>query len=84
MIPDLEQRIDEFQKEMFPKIPPAVLQPLLAGIDELARMNLDRSALRVGDHAPDFELPNAVGSAVRLSGLLERGPAVVTFYRGGW
>lgn len=84
MIPDLKQRIDEFQKEMFPKIPPAVLQPLMAGVDELLQMDLGRSALRVGGRAPDFELPNAVGSPVQLSSVLERGPAVVTFYRGGW
>ena len=84
MIPDLQQRIAEFQKQILPQIPPAVLQPLFAGIEELARMDLDRSALRVGDHAPDFELPNAVGAPVKLSGLLAKGPAVVTFYRGGW
>lgn len=84
MIPDLQQRIDEFQKQMFPKIPPAVLEPLMNGIDQLVRMNLDRAALRTGDRAPDFELPNAVGAPVTLSGLLAQGPAVVTFYRGGW
>jgi hypothetical protein len=85
MIPDLKQRIDEFQqKQMIPHIPPAMLESLFGGIEELVRMNLERSALRVGDRAPDFELPNAVGSPVRLSSLLERGPAVVTFYRGGW
>lgn len=84
MIPDLQQKIDEFQKQMFPKIPSAVLEPLLSGIDEMVRMSLDRAALRAGDRAPDFELPNAVGTPVTLSGLLARGPAVVTFYRGGW
>ena len=40
--------------------------------------------LNVGDYAPDFELPDADGQSVRLSGLLADGPVVLTFYRGAW
>jgi peroxiredoxin len=46
--------------------------------------NLARTALTVGDRAPDFSLPNAVGEAVSLVTLLARGPVVISFYRGGW
>jgi peroxiredoxin len=42
------------------------------------------NALAGGDRAPDFELQNAAGRAVRLSELLTRGPVVLTFYRGAW
>lgn len=41
-------------------------------------------ALHEGDTAPDFELPNAVGETVRLSGLLSSGPVILSFYRGQW
>ena len=41
-------------------------------------------ALGVGDRAPDFELPDAMGGTVRLSELLVDGPVVLTFYRGAW
>ena len=41
-------------------------------------------ALKVGDRAPDFELPDPAGKKVKLSELLARGPVVVTWYRGGW
>ncbi|MGJ8655933.1 MAG: peroxiredoxin-like family protein [Akkermansiaceae bacterium] len=41
-------------------------------------------AIEVGEVAHDFELPNAVGELVSLSGLLAKGPVVVTFYRGSW
>jgi peroxiredoxin len=41
-------------------------------------------ALRSGDRAPNFELPNARGERVRLVSLLERGPVVLVFYRGAW
>ncbi|MDQ0513319.1 peroxiredoxin-like family protein [Ancylobacter amanitiformis] len=41
-------------------------------------------AIGVGDEAPDFTLPSAAGGGVTLGELLRSGPAVVTFYRGGW
>lgn len=46
--------------------------------------DLARTALTVGDQAPAFSLPNAVGEPVSLGALLARGPAVISFYRGGW
>lgn len=42
------------------------------------------TALAVGDAAPDFALPDAMGRETRLSRLLARGPVVLTFYRGSW
>jgi peroxiredoxin len=38
----------------------------------------------LGAKAPDFTLPDAHGKPVTLAALLAKGPAVVTFYRGGW
>lgn len=43
----------------------------------------DRS-LAVGAEAPDFTLPNATGETVTLRSLLQDGPVVLSFYRGGW
>jgi peroxiredoxin len=42
------------------------------------------AALSVGDTAPEFVLPDARGRDVCLGDLLERGPVVLVFYRGGW
>jgi peroxiredoxin len=41
-------------------------------------------ALRVGEKAPNFELPNARGQNVELNSLLANGPVVLVFYRGAW
>ena len=38
----------------------------------------------VGDVAPDFALPDASGTLWRLSDLVARGPAVLSFNRGSW
>jgi len=42
------------------------------------------AALKVGQLAPDFKLPDAFGNPVSLSALLARGPVVISFYRGEW
>lgn len=61
---------------------------LAAAVDREARTllasgRLER-AVRVGDSAPDFVLPDASDGRVRLSDLLCSGPVVLAFYRGRW
>ncbi|MDP0498786.1 MAG: peroxiredoxin-like family protein [Verrucomicrobiota bacterium JB022] len=51
---------------------------------QLREQGIVKHALQVGDRAPNFALPNATGQTVQLSELLQDGPVVVTFYRGGW
>jgi peroxiredoxin len=46
--------------------------------------NLARLALKPGDPAPDFTLPDTNGTLVSCGALLRRGPVVITFYRGVW
>jgi len=43
-----------------------------------------RTALKVGDKAPDFSLPNGDGKEVKLSDLTSRSPVLLIFYRGYW
>jgi hypothetical protein len=43
-----------------------------------------KPALKVGDKAPDFSLPNGDGKPVSLSELTAKGPVVLIFYRGYW
>jgi peroxiredoxin len=42
------------------------------------------NALKVGQSAPVFTLPDALGDQVSLQALLAKGPVVVSFYRGEW
>jgi peroxiredoxin len=43
-----------------------------------------KNALKVGEKAPNFTLPNAEGKMISLDILLKNGPVVITFYRGDW
>ena len=42
------------------------------------------SRLQVGDHFPDFALPDSEGQVVTLASVLPKGPALVLFYKGDW
>jgi peroxiredoxin len=80
----LQSQLDAFKAE-FARTAPAGRAALYeAKIEDLrASFALER-AIRTGDQAPDFTLPNPQGRPLSLGTLLEAGPAVVTFYRGGW
>ncbi len=64
---------------------PAEIQSVVdAALDGLRRSNIAETCLQRGEMAPDFTLSAADGRTVSLDSLLRQGPAVVTFYRGGW
>ncbi len=81
---ELKQQIVDFQKEMLPKIPKEVVEVLLRTTEDQVKSGVADKALKVGDKAPTFTLPNLRGESMSLSDLLAKGPAVVAFYRGAW
>ena len=81
---ELKQQISEFQRERLPKMPPEVLEVLVRTTEDQVKSGITAKAMKVGDKAPDFTLPNVRGEAVTLSKLLSKGPAVIAFYRGAW
>lgn len=52
--------------------------------EKLAASQTAENALAVGDTVPDFTLPNVSGDPVSLHDMLDKGPVVLNFYRGGW
>jgi peroxiredoxin len=57
---------------------------LMADTMQLIQSGLAAQSIKIGDQAPSFTLPNAVGRTVALAELLAQGPVVVNFYRGAW
>lgn len=81
---ELKQQIADFQRERLPKMPPEVLEVLVRTTEDQVKSGITARALKIGDKAPDFTLPNVRGEVVTLSKLLAKGPAVIAFYRGAW
>jgi len=55
-----------------------------AAITAVDKSGLAGKALGLGEAVPPFTLPDAVGQAVAISDVLAQGPAIISFYRGGW
>lgn len=53
-------------------------------IERLRRADWLETALRTGDYAPDFVLPDSPDGRLRLGDVLREGPVVLKFYRGRW
>lgn len=52
-------------------------------VEDFRLPNIYKKA-QVGDKIKDFKLLSHLGEEVTLSSLLEKGPVVINFYKGGW
>jgi len=80
----LRAELEALQAQFTASAPAEMIALFERGIQEVGGSGVMENALAVGDKAPDFTLPGATGEEVALSELLDRGPVVVIFYRGGW
>jgi hypothetical protein len=80
---DLRSQIRALEKSL-PSLPAEQAELLERASRELADSGITERVLKTGAQAPDFTLPNAVGVPVNLQTFLNKGPVVVTFYRGIW
>jgi peroxiredoxin len=78
-VPALQPQLDEITAN----IPDAIRSRIDAGVADIDSSGI-APGLAVGDHAPNFTLPDALGQHVTLADLLGQGPVVVVFYRGEW
>lgn len=81
---NLQTELDAFKAAFEEKAPAEKIVEYNKGIKAVQEAGVIEKALKVGDHAPDFTLKNAVGKEVTLSTLLKDGPVILTWYRGSW
>ena len=81
----LQGKLDALKYEFDNNLaPPAAVEALHRATDELIASGAQNLALKAGDVAPEFTLPDPDGHLVSSKVLLEYGPLVLTFYRGAW
>jgi peroxiredoxin len=80
----LKAELDSLRSEFMAQVAPEIRDAMVRADMELAASGIVQRALRAGDRAPDFRLPDARCGSIRLKDLLATGPVVLSFYRGGW
>ncbi len=85
----LQDKLDAFKADFKAGKPPYSAPPEIHPIMERATAELIATgqagrAIKAGDRAPQFNLIDQDGNAVSSAALLDKGPLVVTFYRGVW
>jgi len=82
----LQQKLDEHKQRFLAggKASPEMLGIMQRSTEQLRSSDILQGVLKPGQKAPSFQLPNQDGALVDSSKLLERGPLVVSFFRGVW
>lgn len=81
----LQSKLDALKIEFETNIaPPPVVEALHRAVADLIASGAQDRALKAGDIAPVFSLPDPDGNLVSSVDLLAKGALVLTFYRGVW
>lgn len=80
----LQEQLEAIKAKTAPMITQEIAAAMNQGFEELAGKKILEKALKTGDKAPTFALPNSQGSIIRSQDLLAKEPLVILFYRGNW
>jgi peroxiredoxin len=80
----LSKQLEELTIKLHALVPAERLTLMDREIDALQRSGAAERALKSGDTAPSFALPDGDGMLWRSEDLLRNGPLVIVFYRGRW
>jgi protocatechuate 3,4-dioxygenase beta subunit/peroxiredoxin len=80
----LEDELEARRQRAYAQRSPEERKVRAAAVTAVANAQTAERALREGEPIPRFRLPSIEGGLVDASLLVERGPLVISFYRGGW
>ncbi|HEY2664369.1 MAG TPA: peroxiredoxin-like family protein [Candidatus Binataceae bacterium] len=85
----LQAKLDAFKADFEGGNPPysvprSVIETMYRATAEMVASGAARRAKKAGDTAPSFSLKDPEGNIVSSDELLQKGPLVVSFYRGVW
>lgn len=80
----VNEKLQAKKEEFSAKAPQQKKDDYEEGIRQVPESGVLERAKNVGDKAPDFMLPNAMGKEFHLYETLKKGPVVLIWYRGEW
>ena len=80
----LNDQLDSLTAKLRAMVPAERLAVVDLAAEELIHSGLANRALKAGDRAPRFELPDGDGMLWRSEDLLRGGPVAIVFFRGRW
>jgi peroxiredoxin len=80
----MRQQSEQMKAAAAENLPAEVLAVFNRSIEGLLEQGVPAGAIAVGDSLGSFALDDANGHPITLDQLIEDGPAVIVFYRGGW
>src|SRR5271166_5341725 len=66
------------------RLPAEVAEVFVRSVRDFLDQGIPSCAIKAGDVLEPFTLDDATGTPVSLDQIVENGPAVIVFYRGGW
>ncbi|TMO71194.1 alkyl hydroperoxide reductase [Pseudoalteromonas sp. S3785] len=80
----LKKQIDAYNVQKEAKLPSDVLALMEQTTNELIAQHIKDKALQIGAKISNFSLQNHNDEYVELADLLNKGPVIISFYRGNW
>ena len=79
-----QERLANRKKKIEGNLAPQYLKIMHAATRNLENSGIQKKVLKVGDHFPTFLLANKDNELFQLESFLDKGPLVISFYRGFW
>jgi len=80
----LQDELDALRDKCRENTSPHIWRVRQEAIDDLVSSGIAENAIHAGDQAPGFRLRDPDGKMISSHDLLNSGPVLIIFYRGGW
>jgi peroxiredoxin len=81
---NLREQLEQHRAAASERLPADVVAVFDKTIEDRLAEGVPADVIKVGDTLETFTLDDATGTPVTLESLVDTGPAVIVFYRGGW
>jgi len=80
----IREQSDQLKAAAGERLPSEVVEVFDRSIQAFLEEGIPAESIKAGDLLEQFTLDDAKGTPVSLDQIIETGPAVIVFYRGGW